>query len=102
MININNNFNEEVLNNKDFTIVDFWVPWCGPCKMFEPIFENVSKIKNNIRFCKLNVDEDNENISKKLGVMSIPTIILFKDGKEIKRNIGFLDEETLINFLEDN
>ena len=101
MINIENNFNNKVLDNKGLTIVDFWAPWCGPCKMFSPIFESVSKVKSDINFYKLNVDEDSENISKELGVMSIPTIILFKDGKEIKRNIGFMDEESLINFLEE-
>lgn len=101
MVYINNNFNEEVINNKGLTIVDFFADWCGPCKMFGPIFENVSNKFNDIKFCKLNVDEDNSEISRKLGVMSIPTIILFKDGIEIKRNIGFLDEDSLINFLED-
>ena len=101
MVYINNNFNEEVINNKGLTIVDFFADWCGPCKMFSPIFENVSNKFNDIKFCKLNVDENSEEISRKLGVMAIPTIILFKDGVEIKRNIGFLDEDSLINFLED-
>jgi len=99
MININNNFKDEVTNNNGLTIVDFWAPWCGPCKMFGPIFESVSSIKNDVKFCKLNVDEDNENISKEYGVMSIPTVILFKDGKEINRNIGFMDEDSLIEFI---
>lgn len=99
MININNNFKDEVINNKGLTIVDFWAPWCGPCKMLGPIFENVSNIKSEVKFCKLNVDEDSENISKEYGVMSIPTVILFKDGKEINRNIGFMDEDSLIEFI---
>lgn len=99
MININNNFKEEITNFKGLTIVDFWAPWCGPCKMFGPIFENVSKTKKEIKFCKLNVDEDTEEISKKYGVMSIPTIILFKNGEELKRNIGFMDEDSLLAFL---
>ena len=99
MTNINNNFKEEVTNNNGLTIVDFWAPWCGPCKMFGPIFENVSNIKNEVKFCKLNVDEDSENISKEYGVMSIPTVILFKDSKEIKRNVGFMDEDSLIEFI---
>ena len=57
---------------------------------------------NYIKFCKFNVDEDNSDIAKNLGIMSIPTIILFKDGKEIKRNIGFLDEDSLKEFLGEN
>lgn len=101
IINIKNNFEKEVLKSYYTTIVDFWAPWCGPCKMFGPIFEAVSKKYNNIKFCKLNVDDDIEEISKEYGVMSIPTVIFFKDGKEIKRNIGFLDEESLINLLEE-
>lgn len=102
MITIINNFKKEVLTNKGLTIVDFWAPWCGPCKMFGPIFENVSNKKTDIKFCKLNIDEDLEDISKEYGVMSIPTIILFKSGIEVKRNIGFMDEDTLINFLEED
>ena len=99
MININNNFKEEVLNNSGKTIVDFWAPWCGPCKMFGPIFEKVSNNYDNIKFCKVNVDEDLSNISKEYGVMSIPTLILFEDGKETKRNIGFMDEDSLNEFI---
>ena len=102
MIHIENNFKEEVLNTNGLTVVDFWAPWCGPCKMFVPIFESVAEIKKDIKFCKFNVDEDTENIPKEYGVMSIPTVILFKDGKEINRNIGFMDEDSLINFLEEN
>jgi len=102
IINIKNNFEEEILNSDKTTIVDFWAPWCGPCKMFGPIFENVSDKFENIKFCKFNVDEESEDISRKFGVMSIPTTIIFKNGKEIKRNIGFLDEESLIKFLGEN
>ncbi len=101
MINVEKNFKEEVIGNKGITIVDFWAPWCGPCKMFGPIFENAKEKYNNIKFCKFNVDEDTDDISKDFGVMSIPTIILFKDGKEIKRNIGFMNEDDLNTFLEE-
>jgi len=101
MINIENNFNEKIINNKGLSVVDFWAPWCGPCKMFGPIFENASNTHSSIKFYKLNVDEDQEGVCKKLGIMSIPTIILFKDGKEVKRNIGFLDEDSLNEFLGD-
>ena len=101
MINVEKNFNEEVLNNKGITIVDFWAPWCGPCKMFGPIFESVKDNHSDIKFCKLNVDEDVDNVSKDFGIMSIPTIVAFKNGKEIKRNTGFMNEDDLNDFLEE-
>ena len=92
------NFKKDVLENKGICIVDFWAPWCGPCKMFGPIFEKVEKETKKIKFFKLNVDE-NEDICKKYGVMSIPTTIIFKDGKEISKNIGFMDEDSLKDFI---
>ena len=101
MINVEKNFKEEVISNKGITIVDFWAPWCGPCKMFGPIFENAKESHNNIKFCKLNVDDDALDVSKDFGVMSIPTVIAFKDGKEVKRNIGFMSESDLDDFLEE-
>lgn len=100
IINIDNNFKEEIKNGT--VIVDFWATWCGPCKMFGPVFENTSKKFKNVKFCKLNVDSDKENICKDLGVMSIPTIILFKDGIEIKRNVGFMNDDSLVDFIGDN
>lgn len=101
IINIKDNFKEEVEDYNGITIVDFWATWCGPCKMFAKVFENASKKFEFIKFCKLNVDEDSEDISKKLGVMSIPTTIIFKNGKEIKRNIGFISEDDLAELLGD-
>jgi thioredoxin 1 len=101
MINVEKNFKEEVINNKGITIVDFWAPWCGPCKMFGPIFESAKENHDHIKFCKLNVDNDTQDISKDFGVMSIPTVIAFKDGKEIKRNIGFMSQTDLDDFLEE-
>lgn len=98
IININNNFDNEVRNYNGICVVDFWASWCGPCKMFGPVFENVSKKLSAIKFCKLNVDEDNL-IPREFGVMSIPCVIVFKKGKEIKRNVGFMDEDSLIRFL---
>ena len=100
MIQIKNNFKEEVINYNGICIVDFWATWCGPCKMLSPIFEQAEETNNNIKFCKVNVD-DNEDVARSLGVMSIPTIILFKNGEEIKRHIGFMDIDSLNNFLEE-
>ena len=98
MENIEKNFNEKI--SKNITLVDFWAPWCGPCNMFKPIIEEVSKLFPKINFYKFNVDMDNDNICKNLGIMSIPTIILFENGNEVKRNIGFISKEELIDFLK--
>lgn len=99
MENINKNFKEKILNG--ICIVDFWAEWCGPCKMMSPIFERISLEYNEFNFFKFNVDDDEANICKKYGIMSIPTIIVFKDGVEIKRNVGFINDDKLKSLLED-
>lgn len=83
---------------KDYAVVDFYATWCGPCKMFAPIFEEVSKEKENINFVKLDVDK-HEDIAREYGVMSIPTIIIFKGGVEVKRCVGFMSKEAFQTFL---
>ena len=80
-------------------IVDFWAEWCGPSKMLGPIFEELSNEMKDIKFAKLNVDEAGE-ISADAGVRGIPTMILFKDGKEIDRITGFLPKEALKQKIE--
>ncbi len=83
------NFTSEVLLNKIPVLVDFWAPWCGPCRMAEPVLEELSEeYKGKVIIAKLNIDENQEN-SEKYGIMSIPTTILFKDGKEVGRQVGF-------------
>ena len=89
----------EKLINKNNIIVDCYTNWCGPCKLFAPIFEQCEKLHENICFCKIDADASRA-LAKKLGVMSVPTIILFKGGKEVKRQLGFMDEETLNKFIE--
>lgn len=79
-------------------VVDFFATWCGPCKMFGPTFEKMA-VEYDFNFVKLDVDEHAE-IAREYGVMSIPTVILFENGKEVKRNIGFMSEEDLKEFLK--
>ena len=78
--------------------MDFYATWCGPCKMFGPIFEEVSKEKD-MNFIKLDVDKYSD-IAREYGVMSIPTMILFRDGKEVKRHTGFMSKDDLLEFLK--
>jgi thioredoxin 1 len=86
-------FDIQVVSNKLPVLVDFWAEWCGPCKMAGPILEELSEsYKDKVLVMKLNVDE-NPVMSQKFGVMSIPTTILFKAGKEIGRQVGFSGKE---------
>ena len=88
-------FNELI---KDKAVVDFFATWCGPCKMLGPVFEEVSKEKD-INFVKVDIDNF-EDICREYKVMSVPTLILFENGKEVKRNVGFIPKEELIKFIE--
>lgn len=96
---IENNFEDKVLNSKETCVVDFWAPWCGPCKIFEKTFEKSEKKFSTFSFYKLNVDS-NKKAVKSLGILSIPTIIVFKGGKEIKRISGLLSESEFENFIK--
>ena len=88
-----NNFNELI---KERVLVDFYANWCGPCKMLSPVLEKVS---DEINVVKVNVDS-NGDLAREYGVMSIPCVILFEDGKEVKRNIGFMPEAKLRDFIK--
>ena len=91
---------DEVLVNSDIpVIVDFWAPWCGPCKMFAPTFEKTAEnFVLKALFAKVNTETE-QNLGARVGIRSIPTLIVFKDGKEIERASGALDANALKNLI---
>lgn len=91
----NNNFDEIIVNSDIPVIVDFWAPWCGPCKMMGPIFEKISKeYALKVLFAKVNTEVE-QNLAAKYAIRSIPTLVVFKEGVEVQRVSGALSEDAL-------
>jgi thioredoxin 1 len=97
-----NSWDEDVLRSDLPVLVDFWAEWCGPCRMVSPAVEQLSQtMSDKIKVAKLNVDE-NQEIAIRYGVRSIPSLVLFKDGKEIARTIGAASKEKYQKFVEES
>ncbi len=84
-------FDLEIKKSKGIALVDYWAPWCGPCRMMAPVYEKAAVKFNNLKFCKINTDENPIKPSE-AGISGIPCIIVYKDGNEIDRIIGYRDQ----------
>ena len=93
------NFGEEVLKSDKTVLVDFYADWCGPCKMLSPIVDEVAKEMSEIKVVKVNVDEA-QDLAMNYQVMSIPTLVVIKDGKEAKRSVGLIDKSEIKNLVK--
>lgn len=91
------NFTEEI--NAPVALVDFWTPWCGPCRMQGPILEDFASNNANVKVCKVNVDE-NPELSEKFSIMSIPSLLVFKNGSLVKTAVGLHDKSALAEMVK--
>ena len=98
-ININkSNFQSEVLNSEKKVLLDFWAPWCGPCRMVVPIVEEIAHERPDIKVGKVNVDEETE-LASQFGVMTIPTLVVMEKGKILRQTVGAMPKEEILKLL---
>lgn len=92
------NFVQEVLQSEKPVLVDFWAPWCGPCRMLMPVLEEIAKERSDIKVGKINVDEEQE-LAMQFRVASIPTLLLFKGGKLVNSSVGYRPKAQILSML---
>lgn len=93
-----NNFQSEVLNSDRPVLLDFWAPWCVPCRMVRPILDEIAGERGDIKVAKVNVDEQPE-LAGQFGVMSIPTLVVMKDGKVVQQAVGVRPKAQILSML---
>lgn len=94
----NNNFQEEILNSDKPVLLDFWASWCGPCRMVSPIVDEIADGRSDIKVCKVNVDEQME-LTSRFQIMSIPTLVVMKNGKIVNQAVGARSKEQILAML---
>ena len=98
-INVNkNNFREEVLASEKPVLLDFWAPWCGPCRAVVPIVEEIAMERDDVKVVKINVDEEQE-LAREYRIMSIPTLMVVRDGKVVKKSSGAKPKAQILDML---
>lgn len=98
IVNVSDNSFKAEVEGEGTVLVDFWAPWCGPCKMIAPVLEELDKEIESLKIAKVNVD-DNPESAARFGVMSIPTLIVFKDGQPVDKVVGFQSKDALKNVV---
>ena len=93
------NFHEEVLRSEKPVLLDFWAEWCGPCRMVVPLVEEIARERSDIKVGKVNVDQQSE-LAREFGVMSIPTLVVLKEGKVVKQSRGAMPKNRILALLE--
>ena len=93
-----NNFNEEVLRSDRPVLLDFWASWCGPCRMVGPILDEIAQEREDIKVCKVNIDEEPE-LANEYQIMSIPSLMVVKDGKIVARSVGAKPKAQILEML---
>lgn len=94
-----NNFNSEVMNSEKPVLIDFWASWCGPCRMLSPIVDEIAEETTDVKVGKVNIDEQPE-LARQFGVMSIPTLVLIKDGKVAQRSVGVKPKAAIVAMMK--
>ena len=92
------NFREQILNNPKTVLLDFWAPWCGPCRMVAPIVEAIAEERSDVVIGKINVDEEME-LAMEFGIVSIPTLVVMKDGKTANKAVGYMPKAEIEKLL---
>lgn len=93
------NFEIEVLKSEKTVLVDFYADWCGPCKMLSPVVDEVAQENEDVKVVKINVDEA-QNVAMKYNIMSIPTLVVIKNGQEISRSVGVIDKLQILDMIK--
>ncbi len=93
------NFQEEVIRSDKPVLVDFWASWCGPCRMVSPIVDEIAQERPDVKVVKVNVDQEQE-LALQFGVMSIPTLVVMKDGKVVNQAVGVRPKEDILDLLK--